>query len=60
MFDDFNMDGPEFNPPSAESVYCSYVETCRRLGVEPVSRDRAQGLMAEWFVERTARRSPLD
>ena len=60
MLEDSNMDVPEFNPPSAESVYRSYVETCRRLGVEPVPRDRAHGLMAEWFLARTARQSPLD
>jgi hypothetical protein len=60
MLDDFNMNGPEFNPPSAESVYRSYVETCRRLGVEPAPRDRAQGLMAEWFTERATRQSSLD
>ena len=60
MLDDSSMDVPEFDPPSAESVYCSYVETCRRLGVEPAPRDRAQGLMAEWFVGRTARKAPPD
>ena len=38
----------EFDPPDADTVYEGYLETCRRLGVEPVSRDRAQGLIEEW------------
>jgi hypothetical protein len=29
-------------------VYAPYLETRRRLGVEPVSREHADGLMAEW------------
>jgi len=37
-----------FDRPDADAVYEKYVVTCRRLGVEPVSRERAQGLMQEW------------
>jgi hypothetical protein len=48
VVDDAERDAPELDPPDAESVYRNYVETCRRLGVEPVPRDRAQDLMAEW------------
>ena len=37
-----------FDPPDPEQVYRNYLKTCHRLGVEPVSRDRAQELMTEW------------
>ncbi len=33
--------------PDPERVYLNYLETCRRLGVEPVPRERADGLM-QW------------
>ena len=36
--DDANNDAPEFDLPDADSVYAQYLETCRRLGVEPVPR----------------------
>ena len=48
MLDDPDNDAPAFDPPDAEGVYRNYVETCRRLGVESVPRDRAEELMAEW------------
>ena len=30
-----------FDPPDLERMYRNCLETCRRLGVEPVPRDRA-------------------
>ena len=48
MLDDADSDAPAFDPPDADRVYRTYVETCKRLGVEPVPRDRAQKLIAEW------------
>ncbi len=47
MLDDVDMSAT--NLPDPERVYRNYLETCRRLGVTPVSRDHAHGLMAEWF-----------
>jgi hypothetical protein len=41
-------DALEFDPPDADLVYRNYLETCRRAGIEPVPRDRAQELMAAW------------
>lgn len=41
-------DGPVFDQPDADEVYALYLETRKRLGVVPVSRDRANGLIAEW------------
>jgi hypothetical protein len=35
-------------PPDADAVYRNYLEKCRRLGVEPVARDHAHELIAEW------------
>jgi hypothetical protein len=37
-----------FDPPDADVVWEHYLETCRRAGIEPVSRERADGLMQEW------------
>lgn len=47
MLDDVG-DEPGIDAPDAESVYRNHVETCRRLGVEPVPRERARDLIAEW------------
>jgi len=47
MLDDVD-DAPTLEPLHTERVYRNYLETCRRLGVEPVSRHRADNLMAEW------------
>lgn len=55
MFDDADNDAPAFDPPDAERVYRNYVETYRRIGVEPVPRDRAQALMVGWSAVLAAR-----
>jgi hypothetical protein len=34
--------------PDPDRVYLTYLETCRRLGIEPVPRERALGLIGEW------------
>jgi hypothetical protein len=44
MPDDDAIEIP-FIPPDEDVVWDRYLETCRRAGVEPVSRLRAQGLM---------------
>ena len=36
------------DPPDPDLVYANYLETCRRAGVTPVSREHAQDLIAEW------------
>jgi hypothetical protein len=48
----------EFDPPDSDRVYANYLETCRRLGVEPVSRERAEGLIGEWPEVLTGRPEP--
>ena len=59
MFDDSDKNGPEFDPPNEDVVYARYLETCKRLGVEPMPRDRATALMAEWSaVLATHRHQP--
>jgi hypothetical protein len=40
-------EAPLLDPRDAE-FYARYLETCRRLGVEPVSLDRARELVREW------------
>ena len=37
-----------FDPPDPDIVWEHYLETCRRAGVTPVSREQALGLMQEW------------
>ena len=34
--------------PDADAVYARYLETCRRLNVEPVPREHATELLREW------------
>ena len=36
------------DPPDPDLVYANYLKTCRRSGVEPVSREHAAELIAEW------------
>jgi len=49
MLDDCDSDAREFDTPDLGSrVYRNYLETCRRLGINPVPRERAEGLIAEW------------
>jgi hypothetical protein len=47
MIDDDGALVIPFDPPDADRVYRNYLETCRRAGVKAVSRERAQGLIAE-------------
>ena len=39
---------PVRDPPDPDRVYRHYIVRCRRLGIEPVLRDRAHDLIAEW------------
>ena len=48
----------EFDPPDAETVYGNYLRTCEMLGVKPVPRDRAQGLIEEWNDVLSGRGAP--
>ena len=34
--------------PHPDRVYLNYVETCRRVSIEPVPRERARKLIEEW------------
>ena len=51
-----DTDASAFNTPDADEVYAHYLETCRRLGVEPVPRERAHDLIAEWAAAIVAGR----
>ena len=44
--------------PDSERVYLNYLETCRRLGIEPVPRERALGLIGQWTEVLTGRPEP--
>ena len=44
--------------PDRERVSLNYLETCRRLGIEPVPRERAVGLGEEWTEVLTGRAEP--
>lgn len=43
-----DSDGDTLDPLETDQLYERYLETCRRLCVEAVPRDRAQDLIAEW------------
>jgi len=47
MLDEPSKDAPAFDPLDVERVYRNYLETCRRLGIDPVPRERALGLIQE-------------
>ena len=34
--------------PDADAVYRNYLDTCRRLHIEPLPRERARELVTEW------------
>jgi hypothetical protein len=48
MLDDANEDVPAFDLPDPDAVYAGHVETCKRLGIEPVPPLRAEDLIAKW------------
>jgi hypothetical protein len=39
---------PANDLPDSDAIYARYLETCRRLHVAPVSRERAGELVDEW------------
>ena len=43
-----------------ESVYANYLKTCAMSGVEPVSRERALGLIQEWTEVLSGRPETTD
>jgi len=45
------------DPPDPNLVYANYLKTCRRFGVQPVSREHATELIAEWSNVIAAGRS---
>jgi hypothetical protein len=59
MLDDADTEPHGFDPPDADTLHAHYLETCRRLGIVPVPRDRA--LFAEWSDAIATRRiaSPI-
>ena len=46
--DDVDKDPPEIEPLDLDRLYANYLRTCAMSGVEPVSRERATGLINEW------------
>ena len=54
MLDDADKDAPEFDPSDADAVYARYLETCKRLGIEPVPQDHAKALIKEWATDAIA------
>jgi len=57
MIDDDAIEIP-FEPPDPDLTYRNYLETCRRSGVEPVPREQALGLIAEWSEVLSGRPEP--
>ena len=44
--------------PEPDLVYANYLRTCEMLGIEPVPRERALGLIQEWTEVLTGRPDP--
>ena len=44
--------------PDPDRVYANYLRTCAMLGIEPVPRERALGLIGEWTEVLTGRPEP--
>ena len=44
--------------PDPDLVYAKYLETCATLGIEPVPRERALGLVQEWAEVLSGRPEP--
>ena len=44
--------------PDASEIYANYLRTCELLGVEPVPRERAFGLIQEWSEALSRRPEP--
>ena len=60
MHDDADSDAPSPDPPvSADRVYENYRRTCKKLGVKPVPRERADGLIQEWTEVLSGRPEPV-
>jgi hypothetical protein len=57
VIDDDNATNIPFDPPDPDIAWEHYLETCRRAGVTPVSREHADGLIAEWTATTAAGRS---
>ena len=53
-----DTDAGPIKPPDPDEVYRHYLETCRRIGIEPVPRDRADELMREWSAAIYAQIKP--
>ena len=51
-------DPADFDPSDPVRFYLDDVETCRRFGVEPVSVERALGLIQEWTEVISGRPEP--
>jgi hypothetical protein len=45
-------------PLDLDRLYANYLRTCAMSGVEPVTRERADGLIAEWQEVLTGRPEP--
>jgi hypothetical protein len=48
----------QFDPPDPDVTYAHYLETCQRAGINPVSWERAQDLIAEWTEVPSGRPEP--
>jgi len=46
------------NAPDPDHVYRNYLDTCAMLGIEPVPRELALGLIGEWTEVLTGRPGP--
>ena len=54
MPNDADNTAPALDLPDPDLTYRNYLRTCEMLGVEQVSRGRAQDLMPQWTANLVA------
>jgi len=47
---DGTLDVAAFDPPDVDRLYDRYADSCRCLGIEPLSRERLDAVAAEWMA----------
>jgi hypothetical protein len=58
--DQANNQSFPIEPLDMDRVYANYLKTCAMSGVEPVSRERAFGLIQEWTEVLSGRPEPTE
>ena len=47
---DGTLEATASDPPDVDQLYKRYADSCRRLGIEPLSRERIDAVAADWMA----------